>query len=146
MTVRRWYAGRHPVLGTEGVWLSRPGVDAPSATANGDFLLRPETKFEQIVLSGQVYIPLGGSPVTIMYPTTFTKTPYVFFKEHISDGVVEYPHNLDMAASDITIGGVTVYEVSVGIGIGNDRITVNNPSQNYNLFIDFMIFHRGIGT
>lgn len=141
---QQYLAGLHPIFGM-GVYLSRPGVGVTTATNAADYLLRPDLKNEQVVLSGQVFIPLGGSPVTVAYPATLSKTPYVFFKEYTSPGAAAYPYDLNMAASNVTIGGVLLYEVVIGISIYNNQIVFSNPSENYSLYVDYMVFNRSIG-
>lgn len=85
---RRFHAGLNSFLGTYGVWLSRPGVDVLATSSNADFLLRAETKNDQIVMSGSIYLPIGSGDQNIPYPATFTKTPYVWFAAYIDSGVV----------------------------------------------------------
>ncbi|UFX42055.1 hypothetical protein HAP47_0022600 [Bradyrhizobium sp. 41S5] len=142
---RRFHAGYNSFLGAYGVWLSRPGVDVLATSSNSDFLLRAETKNDQIVMSGSIYLPIGSGDQSIPYPATFTKTPYVWFEAYIDSGVVAYPYNQGMAGHDLTIGGVLTYEVGMGLRFMNDKITLNNQSDTYNFYVDYMIFHRSLG-
>lgn len=147
MTQRFLAGGPHPALGTMGVWLSVPGVDVTTATANSSFLLRPETKNDQIVISGSIYLPIGSDDQSIPYPATFTKTPYVWFKPYIDSGVAtSYPYNLGMAATEITVNGIFTYEIGMGAMFWNNKITFYNPTENYNFYVDYMIFYRSIGV
>ncbi|MCA6098875.1 hypothetical protein [Bradyrhizobium australafricanum] len=145
--VQRFLAGGpHPALGTMGVWLSRDGVDVTTATANSDFLLRPETKNDQIVLSGSIYLPIGSGTQTILYPATFTKAPYVWFQAYTISGQAMYPSDLNMTANAFTSGGILFYEAGMALTFQNDRISMNNTTDNNNFTVDYMIFYRSIGA
>ncbi|MCW2195026.1 hypothetical protein AB7M45_007799 [Bradyrhizobium elkanii] len=144
---RRFLMGLHPSLGGYGVWLSRPGVDVVTATVPGDFLLKPDTKNEQVILSGSVFLPPLSGDVNIPYTVTLPQNPYVAFRTYIDSGVVSYPYRLDMAmARDLTIGGVVYYEIQNGFRISNSALTFNNTiSESYGIYVDYMIFNRSLG-
>ncbi|MDI2110300.1 MULTISPECIES: hypothetical protein [Bradyrhizobium] len=144
---RRFFMGWHPTLGGYGVWLSRPGVDVTTATIAGDFLLKPDTKNEQVIMSGSIYLPPLSGDVSVSYPATLPQRPYVAFRTYIDSGVVSYPYRLDMAASDINIGGTVYYEITNGIRIANNQMTFNNTlSESYGIYVDYMVFSRSLGT
>lgn len=142
----RFLAGLHPTLGTMGVWLSYPGVDVKTATLDSQYLLRPETKNDQVVLSGSIFIAIGGAPVTISYPITFAKIPYVFFHAYTSSGAASYPYDLNLAATQYTVGGVTVHDTYGGMSLFSNGFQFSNPNPNWDLYLDYHVYNRSIGT
>ncbi|SEB99768.1 hypothetical protein [Bradyrhizobium erythrophlei] len=144
---RRFLLGLHPTLGQYGLWLSVPGVDVVSATAAASFLLKSDVKNEQVIMSGSIFLPAFSGDVAVPYPATLPQNPLVSFRTYIDSGVVSYPYRLDMAIPrDITIGGVTVYEISNGFRIYNNQMIFNNAvSEAYGIYVDYMVFNRSLG-
>ena len=135
----RFLAGYHAGYNAMGIWLTKPGFDATAVNAESAYLLKPELKVEQVVMSGSVSVPRSNPFQSVFYPLTFTRYPYVFFREHISAGVVEYPHSLSQ------FGTTSFPEVQAGMSIYQDKISVTNGNDSWDIIVDFVIFHRAIG-
>lgn len=144
----RLLAGFHPTLGTNGFYLSRPSVDVKFATLTSDYLLRPEAKNEQVIMSGLVSLPVGSGQVDVPYPATLPQRPYVMFRPYNSFGAAAMHYDLNMAAHDLTIGGVLTYEISCGITlwITQAKMSFINASDTYALYVDYLVFNRSIGV
>ena len=136
---RRFHAGYHAGFNQWGVWLSRPGIDVLSAGPASDFLLRPDYKVEQIVMSGNVEVDSGLS-TTVIYPSSLPQYPYVQFQANISSNR-EYPHSLDAVGGT----GADAREVVLTLAIQRGVLYFTNNSAN-NLFVDFIIYGRSIGA
>ncbi len=65
--------------GEAGLWLSKPGVDVLTATADADFLIRPSLKNEQIINGGHFSILAAGGQYTVYWPYTLPQIPVVMF-------------------------------------------------------------------
>lgn len=140
MTTARFLAGLHPGFGTAGVWLSQPGVDVTVPGPAANFILRPDLKFEQVILSGAVGMGPGQSAV-VPYPATLTQRPYVWLHGN-QTGNVEYPSALDAVGGT----GSNPNEITFFATIWFDRLEFYNPNGSANLYGFFMVFNRSIGA
>lgn len=142
MTVARFLAGIHPLSGEAGVWMSKAGIDVRSTLSPDNFLLMPSRKFEQIVLAGEVYLPVGSSIFDIYYGATLTKFPYIFIQPSTSPSVIYYPHdfNINLPAYANHVNRT----LTVSLALWNNRISVQNISDTYGLYLQYFVLHRSI--
>ncbi|WP_407122737.1 hypothetical protein [Bradyrhizobium sp. STM 3561] len=134
----RFLAGYHAAFNQYGIWLSVPGVDVTASGPAANFLLRPDFKCEQIIISGRVAVAAGFN-VDVMLPITVpTKRPYVQFGVAQS-GVGQYPHDLSM------IGTTAQIECIGGCLFRSDRLTFSNSNASgFTFYYDYLVFQRGI--
>lgn len=136
----RFLAGLHPGFGTYGIWLSKAGVDVKVAGPAANFILRPDIKVEQIILSGTI-VASPGQTVTIAWPAIVPANPYLMIHGNSSSNVT-YPCDLSArgaAAPDSN-------EQNFSPVIYNDRFTVLNQSPDQMLYGYYIAFSRSIGT
>jgi hypothetical protein len=136
----RFLAGLHPGFGVFGIWLSKPGIDVLSTGPVSNFLLRPDAKNEQIVLSGTVGVGPGGS-ATVFLPANLVKHPYVMLHGNVTSDV-EYPSSLAAAGGT----GSDPAEIYFRPTIFSDRMIFSNPTSSSNMYGFFMVFNRSIGS
>jgi hypothetical protein len=88
--IDRWLWGRHPLDGSYGAWLSKPGINVRSTVDPDLMLISPSKKNEQILLSGMVVIGAGGT-ATVFYPENFSSIPFVQFYSSNSGDQITCP-------------------------------------------------------
>lgn len=88
--MRRLLIGSNPTLGQEGIWLSVPGVDVTTATLENQFLLSPDFKNEQILMTGMVTIGNFSSAV-VFFPEPLPSPPMIAFQHGIDPGFIYQP-------------------------------------------------------
>lgn len=88
--IGRWFFGRHPVDGSYGAWLSRPGVEVLSTTSPDAMLISPLKKNEQFLTTGVIFVPNGESR-PIYYPETYNSIPFVQISINTYPGALTYP-------------------------------------------------------
>jgi hypothetical protein len=138
--VRRFLAGFNPGFGTMGIWLSMPGVDVVSGAAGGagNYILKTDLKFEQIVMSGVVGLSPGQTQ-TVLLPADLVKRPYVALAPCQSSNP-QYPHDLGL------VGSTGQIEIIAGVAIYGSQLTFYNNNSTYALYTTFMVFNRSIGV
>jgi hypothetical protein len=88
--IGRWLHGRHPLDGSYGAWMSKPGVEVRATTDPNNMLISPLKKNEQILLSGLVGVGAGGD-ATIFYPENYSSIPFVQTFVSNQGGAIIYP-------------------------------------------------------
>jgi hypothetical protein len=136
---QRFLAGFHPGFGTMGVWLSQAGVDVTQAGPAANFILRPDVKYWQIIMSGFVAVG-SGQQVDIAMPADMVRHPYVWVKGNI-DPAQEYPCNVNAAGGT----GSNPAEINFSAFIWRDKISIYNPNEQYSLYGTYMVFNRSLG-
>jgi hypothetical protein len=131
--------GLHPAFSTYGAWLSQPGVDVAQAGPAANFIMQPDLKFEQIMLSGTVIIGPGAT-VTVLLPSDLGVSPYVFFHGNINTNT-EYPCSLSAVGGS----GSDASELFIQPTILNNQMRFVNPSGSSTLVGFFLVFSRSIG-
>lgn len=77
--------------GVAGLWLSKPGVDALTATAESDFLVLPNYKNEQIIHRGSFGLSNGGAERIEYFPEALSHIPVVAFWESAYGDRIQVP-------------------------------------------------------
>ncbi len=121
----RLIIGRHPLDGSYGIWLSRPGYNAAGYTDPEYFLICPGVKNDMAIMSG--YASHGQ---VVYFPETFTNAPFVYFNPTPGFGVDYYPFPLTVAT---TAGNTYCYVATSymqfidasGLGLGFTYLVVN---------------------
>lgn len=104
----RFILGRHPLDGSFGVWLSKPGIDATSTVNPDNFLLCPGVKNEMVLMSG-----VASAGQTVFFPYTLSIKPFVMYNCTTSNGVDWYPFDIQQitrtgdTSASITTSSVT---------------------------------------
>jgi hypothetical protein len=127
--------GQHPINGSYGAWLSKPGVDVLATVDPSQMLLAPNSKNEQIVAAGQVYVPAYGNGI-VYHPVALTRRPYCFFKVSTSGNYIEYPHPQglsDPLNNQFNAAGLRIYA---------DRTVF--PGTVFALVYHYMLFARSV--
>jgi hypothetical protein len=88
--IGRWLHGRHPLDGSYGAWLSKPGIDVRTTTDPNNMLISPSAKNEQILMSGVVAVGAGGA-VNVFYPEDLSSPAFVQYIISTSGGAIFYP-------------------------------------------------------
>jgi hypothetical protein len=137
--VKRLIVGYHPGFNQYGVWLSKPGIDVSIPGPAANFLLRPDLKSEQIVISGFAFIP-AGFPFSLIaaYPSTLAAQPFVQLNANINPAQ-EYPHNLGLVGGS----GAGATEITTGLTVTKDGIYLGNSSSNA-LWVTYIVYNRSI--
>lgn len=135
---KRFLAGLHPAYGTYGIWLSKPGVDVSLVGADDDFLLKPDVKFEQIVLSGLVVVGVA-SFTTVFLPVTLASKPFIWMHGNINSNL-DYPCDLNARGAAAPESN----EQNFSIIHFTDKFQVFNNSPDQILYGFYMVFHRTI--
>jgi hypothetical protein len=108
----RLVMGAHPSLGV-GIWLSRPGINVLTASADADFLLSSSLKNEQIFAAGFVpSLASGGGSSTVSWGITLPSAPLVLFQwaltsnsaNHVPFNREDHPDSNDFYAFPTTTG------------------------------------------
>jgi hypothetical protein len=137
--VKRLVIGYHPGFNQYGVWLSKPGIDASIPGPAANFLLRPDLKSEQIVISGFAYVPAGSSFLLIAaYPASLAAQPFVQINANVNSNQ-EYPHSLSL------VGGVAANarELTIGLTITKNELRATNSSAN-DFWVTYIVYNRSI--
>lgn len=122
--------------------MSKAGIDARATLNPDNFLLIPARKFEQIIKAGEIYIPPSTSGVNLPYSEAFTKYPYVFFMASVASGAMYYPHSFDISLP--AYSNHVNRTLVVRISIWGDKVTVQNTSDTYGLYMQYFVLHRSI--
>lgn len=134
MSVKRLFIGTHPLLGTKGMWLSVPTVDVTTATLQSQFLLSPDYKNEQIIMTGSVALPSLGS-ATVFFPETLPSPPYIAYWSSESSTFIGFPYH--------RLVNYNGYAVDANVLL--DRILfVNGTGANFTIF--FHVLSRALGA
>ena len=133
-----FFAGLHPGFGTWGIWLSKAGFDVTVAGPASNFILKPDLKYEQIVLSGQMVVGSGLS-TTVMLPANLGLHPYVWLRGNINT-------NCDWPSDVGAVGNTSASrEVNFQASIYTDRMIFGNGT-DYTLYGFFIVYNRSIGA
>lgn len=114
---RRLIAGRHPLDGSYGIWLSKPGIDAGATLAIDNFLLAPIAKNDMVLMSG-----VASAGVFVAFPYTLNGRPYVYYWPTNVTSADHYPFPVTLATSSgdmactVTTSGMTFTDGS-GLGL-----------------------------
>lgn len=137
--VERLLIGYHAGFNQQGIWLSKPGIDVRIAGPASSFILRPDLKAEQIVISGFAYVPSGSAFLPICaYPANLAVQPYVQLNANINPNQ-EYPHSLSLAGGS----GSSANEIAITLQITNDVMYATQNSNN-DLWVSFIVYNRSI--
>jgi hypothetical protein len=139
----RLLIGLHPGFGQFGAWLSKPGVDVVAlgpGSPSSQFILKPDLKYEQVVLSGTIGLG-AASLTTVVLPIDMGRHPYIYMKGNVNPAT-EYPSNLGAAGQ----GGSGNPEVSFVLSVFTDHFLVQNNNAAAGIFLFFMVFSRSIGA
>ena len=137
--VKRFLAGYHAGFNQMGIWLSVPGYDVSGTGTAANFLLRPDLKNTQIVLSGTIVVP-PTQTITVALPANLNKRPYIMVKGNIN-GNTEYPSSLSAA-----VPGSSGNELYFNILIYTDQFQFYNFADFATVYGFFMVFSRSIGV
>jgi hypothetical protein len=125
---QRLILGRHPLDGSYGIWLSRPGIDATTTVDPNNFLICPGVKNDMVMLIGQAS---GGQ--TVFFPQTLSDKPMVYFWPTNASGVEYYP----FPTNAVTRSGETVVAVSASSMTFSD-------STGLGLIFNYFVFNRSL--
>lgn len=121
----RLIIGRHPLDGSYGIWLSKPGVSATNTVDPNNFLIAPGVKNDMLLMAGII-----GNGGVAYFPETLSNTPFVYFHP-INDGASEsypFPINIATTAGNSTCNVTTSYAAFYdhsGLGLSFRYIVVN---------------------
>lgn len=133
----RFLAGFHPGFGTWGVWLSKPGIDVTVNSAPANFILRPDVKTHQIVLSGAVSLAPGVVDQEVLFPANLARFPRIYLHGNIS-GAKEWPCDLNAAGNQHP--SRTVY---FSVAVFGDRMWFSNGS-SYTIVGFYIVFNQSV--
>ena len=141
--VPRVLTGYHAGFNQWGFWLSQPGVDVTVPGGAGNFILRPDLKYMQIVLSGAVTLS-PGQQTNIPLPVNFVLHPFVLIKgsSASNSSLIEYPHALGAVGGT----GSDPAEIPFQMYAAPDYIQFFNPNGSAVLSGYFMLYNRSIGS
>jgi hypothetical protein len=141
--VARVLVGYHSGFGQWGFWLSQPGVDVTVPGGAGNFILRPDLKYMQIVMSGAVTLS-PGQTIDIPMPLDYVQHPFVLIKGSPASnaGLIEYPSALGAVGGT----GSDPAEITFSTYFWRDRLQFFNPNGSAVLSGYFMIYNRSIGS
>lgn len=100
----RLIIGRHPLDGSYGLWLSKPGVDATLTVDPANFLIAPGVKNDMVLMAGAAS---GGQ--TVFFPETLSFVPTVVYATTTAFGIDYYPFDINFVTKE---GGVTNVNVT----------------------------------
>lgn len=141
--VNRVLAGFHAGFGQMGFWLSQPGVEVTVPGGPGNFILRPDLKYMQIVMSGAVTLS-PGQQINIPLPVDFVQHPFVLMKGSPASnaGYIEYPSALGAVGGT----GSDPAEIAFYMYAANNYLQFYNPNGAAVLSGYFMLYNRSIGS
>lgn len=117
-----------------GIWVSVPTVDVTTATLESQFLLSPNFKNEQIIMTGSVLIGNMGT-ATVFFPETLPSPPYIPFWSSESATTLQIPFSR----------GVDYNGYAINAQILTDRIVfVNGTAGSFWIF--YHVLARKLGS
>jgi hypothetical protein len=141
--VQRSLTGYHAGFNQWGFWLSQPGVDVTVPGPAANFIMRPDLKYTQIVMSGAVAIG-PGQTITVPLPIDFVNHCFVMIKgsSASSTGYIEYPSALGAVGGT----GSDPAELKFTTYVWRDQLGFFNNHGSATISGFFMLYNRSIGS